>query len=67
MLTLPLKKESYGPYDGSVPAPEPTGDTESTGRTSMGGVLDMEVMVHKLLILHNFRRHISTSGTPPIP
>jgi hypothetical protein len=25
----------------------------------------MEVMVHKLLILQNFRRHISTSGTPP--
>jgi len=25
----------------------------------------MEVMVHKLLILQNFRRRMSTSGTPP--
>jgi len=30
-----------------------------------GGVLDMEAMVPKLLILQNFRRRISTSGTPP--
>jgi len=30
-----------------------------------GSVLDMEAMVHKLLILQNFRRRISTSGTPP--
>jgi hypothetical protein len=31
----------------------------------LGGVLDMEAMVHKLLILQNFRRCLSTSGTPP--
>ena len=31
----------------------------------VGGVLDMEAMVPKLLILQNFRRRISTSGTPP--
>jgi len=33
---------------------------------TLGGVLDMEAMVPKLLILQNFRRRISTSGTPPV-
>jgi hypothetical protein len=30
-----------------------------------GGVLDREAKGPKLLILQNFRRRISTSGTPP--
>jgi len=34
-------------------------------QSEIDGVQDMEAMVLKLLILQNFRRHISTSRTPP--
>ena len=54
------------PHCQSSASTERPARTERGYQRFRGGVLDMEAMGPKLLILQNFRRRISTSGTPPV-